>query len=220
MKALLVGTGPTLYFLARDFLDQGDDCTLVTPSEEEAVSLAANLSATVLHGDGTDPLLLERAGARRADVVVAILPADHDNLATCQVAQRRFGVARTVSLVNDPDHLQVFRRLGVTATVSSTQVLADLLRGQAGLRDLACFAPVEDGRAAILNLTLQEGFAAVGRVLDEFPLPEGASVACILRGAEVIIPRGRERMRAGDQLLVLAVRERIEEAVRTLRSGS
>ena len=99
MRCILVGGGKTAYFLARDFISKGYHVTLVVRNGGEATSLSRRVRATVLHGDGSDPELLEEAGARRADVLLALTPHDEDNLVACQLAQRMFGVPRTISVL-------------------------------------------------------------------------------------------------------------------------
>jgi len=64
-------------------------------------------------GDGSEPAVLEEAGARQADVLISLAPYDPDNLVACQIAQKLFGVPRTLALVNDPDNEAVFQQLGI-----------------------------------------------------------------------------------------------------------
>lgn len=108
MKVILIGGGETIetiYFLARLFVRRAYQVTVINPHPAEAQMLSRQIRATVLLGDGSDPAVLEEAGAaRRADVVLSLLPYDPDNLVACQVAHRLYSVPRTLALVNDPDN--------------------------------------------------------------------------------------------------------------------
>jgi trk system potassium uptake protein TrkA len=215
---LLVGEDQTTYYLARQFASQGHEVTVITRDPEQAVGLSRRLRATIVPGDGTDPVVLERAGARRATAVLALSRHDHENLAVCQAAQRRFGVPRTVAVVHDPDHEEVFRRLGVTVAVSATRVLAQVLEGVAGLRSVRSLVHAAAGSVAVSEVEVREGYPAAGRALREFEFPEGALVGCIVRGQEAIVPRGETQIRQGDVLMIMA-RQELHARVVTLLTG-
>ena len=204
MRLLLVGDGQTTYYLARQFASGGHEVTVVEADASRALLLSRRLRAVVVPGDGTDPGVLERAGARKADAVLALTAHDHENLAICQTAQRRFGVPRTVALVHDPEHEEVFRRLGVTAAVSATGILAQVLEGMAGFGSVANLVHAAGGKVAVGEVVLREGAPAVGRALREFPFPEGALLGCIVRDGEAIVPHGETQLLPGDRLVVIA----------------
>ncbi len=218
MRILIVGTGPSVYHLTRRFLARGHAVTVVDPDPVHALHLSERADATVLSGDGTDPVMLERAGARRADAVLALTGADHDNLAVCQIARRKFGVPRTLSVVNDPDHAEVFRRMGVSFAVSTTELLAQVLHGSAGFEDLETLVLAAGGRIAIAEVALREGAPSVGRLLSEVPLPEGALVGCVIREGGVIVPRGSTLLLPHDRLVIVA-RPELHTAVLQVLTG-
>lgn len=220
MNVLLVGNGQTTYYLGRQFGVRGHGVTIVDPDPAHALHLSRRLSAVVIAGDGSDPGVLERAGARRADAVLALTPHDHENLAVCQVARKKFGVPRTIALVHDPDHEEVFRRLGVTVAVSATRILAQVMESLAGFGAVASFVHAAGGRIAVTEVVLPEGAPVVGRPLRESPLPGGALLGCILRGGETIVPRGDTVPRAGDRLVAIARPELQAELLGCLLGGA
>ena len=112
MRLILIGTDKLTYFLGRRFASKGYFLTIITPNQESAVFLSRRLKATVIVGNGSDPAVLQEAGAYQADTLLALTPQDQDNLIACQIAQDRYGVPRTVAIVNDPDNRAVFEELG------------------------------------------------------------------------------------------------------------
>ena len=119
MKVILIGGGKLVYFLVRQFASKGYHLTIINQDAVEAKALARQLKATVILGDGSDPGMLKEAGAYQADIVLSLTPHDQDNLVACQIAQKRYGVPRTIALVNDPDYQEVFQQLGVTVAFFS-----------------------------------------------------------------------------------------------------
>ncbi|HMR67010.1 MAG TPA: TrkA family potassium uptake protein [Anaerolineae bacterium] len=150
MNVILIGGGKTAYFLARQFLGKGFRVTIITRDPVEAQWLSERIRALVILGEGSDPSLLEEAGARRAEVVVALTPYDQDNLVACQLARQMYGVPRTVAMVNDPENEPIFLRLGVSVAFSASHIMANLIEQKMGFEEITNLIPVAEGR---VNLT-------------------------------------------------------------------
>lgn len=216
MNILLVGTGKTVYFLAREFASKNYRVTLVCPNAGEATLLSRRLRTTVLTGDGSRARVLEEAGARRADALIALLPNDEDNLIACQIAQRLFEVPRTVAFVNDPENEAIFARLGVSVAVSPTLIIAKMVEEQAGLEAVVDLIPLAEGRVQVTEITLAEDAPAVGRRVAELEMPERSLLACVIRSEEVVIPRGDTALAASDRLVLISQPAEHAEALRAL----
>jgi trk system potassium uptake protein TrkA len=206
MKVLLVGSGPTLFFLCRNFHAKGHEVVIVNPDPEECRSLARQLSATVICGDASDPACLAEAGAMGADAVLAITDRDQDNLAICQLAAQEFDVPRAVALANDPDNAEVFTRLGVSA-FSTTHIIGSLIEQRASVSQITNLLPIEEGRVNVTEILLDGESPVAGKHLREIVLPENALVAVVIRGDRPIIPRGESRLLPGDRVVLITLPE-------------
>ncbi|MGI5818328.1 MAG: NAD-binding protein [Armatimonadota bacterium] len=215
MRVLVVGGDKLLYFLSRSLMSRGHSVTIINRDREECVRLARRLETTVVHGDGSAPHVLEEAGAYEADAVLAVTPNDEDNLVICQVASVRFHVPRALALVNDPDHEETFRGLGVTA-VSPTQILARLLEQHMAFDDIQQLIPVGEGRITVTELVLDAESPVAGMALRDISLPEGALVAAVLRRGRPLIPGGTTVLRERDRIIVVSLPETHEQVIRRL----
>ena len=215
MRVILVGGGRPLYFLAQTFLAKGHDVTLVNRNAGECSRLAQQIKATVVHGDGSDPRILEEAGARGADIVLAATPSDPDNLITCRLAQARFEVPRAVALVNDPENQSVFRQLGIDA-ISVSSTVASLIEQLAVRDQVTDLIPAGGGRVMISEVVLDASSPLDGRRIGEIEFPRKALIAMVMRETETIIPRGDTELRRGDRVLVVTLAEERDEALRLL----
>ena len=114
MYVLIVGGGKVGMHLASLLLRGGEQVKLIEQDWELIPILQRILpSEAVVSGNGTDPLVLERAGIRQANVVAAVTGDDEDNLIICQAAKRWFGVPRIIGRVNNPANEDTFRKLGI-----------------------------------------------------------------------------------------------------------
>ena len=206
MKVIIVGGGKTLYFLCLNFAAKGYEVTIINRDKDECIQLARQLSAMVVHGDGSDAEILKEAGAMGADAILAITPNDQDNLVICQLASIQFGVPRAVALANDPDNAEVFDKLGVTA-FSTTQIVGSLIEQRASLEQITNLLPVGEGRVNVTEIVLDADSPVSGKQLKNISLPENALVAVIIRDNQPIVPRGSNELLAGDRLVLMTLPE-------------
>jgi trk system potassium uptake protein TrkA len=210
MRVILIGGGETfetIYFLARHFTARGYHVTVVNPHPNEARMLSRRTKVSVILGDGSEPDALEEAGARRADVILSLAPYDPDNLAACQLAQKLFGVPRAMALVNDPDHEEVFRQLGITEVFSATRIIGSLIEGRTVFDEITHLFPAAEGRLHVTEVVLPEGAPGAGQSLQTLDLPQGALVAAIVRDEQVLVPRGESRLEVADRLILITMPE-------------
>jgi trk system potassium uptake protein TrkA len=161
----------------------------------------------VVHGDGSDPQILEEAGAETTDVVLAVTPKDQDNLVICQLAELRFHVSRNLALVNDPDNETVFRQLGITGAFSVTHIFLSMIEQRVAFADVANLVPLFGGKINVTELLLTANSPAVGKALKDIALPEASLVASILRADQPIVPRGTTVLQKNDHLVVMTMPE-------------
>jgi trk system potassium uptake protein TrkA len=196
MRIILIGGNKTVYFLARQFVARKYHVTIINRERERGQELAERTKATVVLGDGTNASRLEEAGARQADAVLALTTHDPDNLTICQIAMRRFGVPRTIALVNDPDNEDIFQQLGVHVAFSATRIIGSLIEQETDFDNITTLMPLARGRINITDVRIDANSPSVGKSLQNLDLAKDSLVACILRGDEVIVPRGQAIIQA------------------------
>lgn len=216
MRIILIGSGKLVYFLAKQFASKGYHLTIINQDATEATALSRQLKATVILGDGSNPATLKEADADQADLVLSLTAHDQDNLVACQIAQKHYGVPRTIALVNDPEHQEVFEQLGINVAFSATQILANLIEQQADFEQIKNLIPVAEGRVNVTEVILRSDSPSVGQALQELELPGGSLIACIIRDWQVIVPRGGSRLRAADRLILISQPEHYEQFLRAL----
>ncbi|MBN1958689.1 MAG: NAD-binding protein [Desulfuromonadales bacterium] len=213
MRIIIVGQGRLIYNLAKQLARRKNQCTLVVENAEEAQNLSQRIETTILVGSGTDRQVLENAGIRQADAILALTPEDEDNLAICQMA-RSFKIPRTIALVNDPDNEDVFHKLHVSVAISATRILSTILQEEVGFEQLIEMMSLVEGKVSISEILLKEDTPAANATIEELKLPEGALIGGVIRKAGVIVPWGKTKLEAGDRLLLIATAESHEIAVK------
>lgn len=164
--------------------------------------LAARLKRTlVLSGDGTDLEFLESENVGRSDVLVCVIDNDERNL-LASLLGRQLGVPKVVTRVSRRANLRLFERVGIDVALSArgaamASILHQITGGTSSL-----LAVLEQGEASVVELIVSPHFEA--RPLKSIGAPGDVIIGAILRGREVIIPRGDDRVEPGDRIIVFS----------------
>ncbi len=197
----IIGGGDVGYRLAQR-LDGADGIRLrvIERDCERGELLASNLrKGLVLCGDGTDLELLESEDIGRSDVLVSVIDNDERNL-FASILGRQLGVRKVITRVSNWPNHRLFERVGVDVALSArgsavTSVVHQIDGGRAVL-----LAVLQEGQARVLELTVPDGFAATP--VMHLGLPEESIIGTVLRGMDVIVPRGNDQVEGGDRLLI------------------
>lgn len=216
MKTIVIGEETLVYFLAKSLMSKGYEVTVVNRSRQACQRLSQWLDMPIVQGDGTELETLEDAGARQADIVVALTPYDQDNYVACQAAKQVFGVPKTVALVYDPRNKQAFERTGVSVTLSITSLTAELMDQSVAAQQITQIFPLEQGRLVASRITITPDAPSVGKSLQWLDLPQDSILSVLFRGPEVIIPRGNTVIKSGDAVMAISTPESQARVIRTL----
>jgi trk system potassium uptake protein TrkA len=130
----------------------------------------------------------------------------------------RFNVPRSIARVNDPKNEKLFRGLSIDDTVSPTRSILGVIEHEIPIHDLLHLADLEGGEVQIVEAQLDAESPVIGRELREIELPEGSSIAVIIRDDRAQSPRSDTRLRAGDKILAVTSAG-TESALRSLLIG-
>jgi trk system potassium uptake protein len=208
MHVILIGGNKTVYFLARQFVAKNYHTVIINRDYARAKELAQQTKATVVHGEGTDISRLEEAGARRADLLLALTSHDQDNLIACQIGQKNFKIPRTIALVNDPDNEAIFKQLGVTIAFSATRIIGSIIDQETDFETITDIIPLAKGRVTITDVHLDTDSPAVGKTLQDLNLSSDSLVGAIIRDDQVIVPRGATELHSKDHLILISTPEK------------
>jgi trk system potassium uptake protein TrkA len=205
MFALIAGAGTVGNYVASSLRAEGHEVTLIEIQPAVASALPDGLAPLVVEGDATEPGVLERAGVRRADLVLAATGVDQDNLVVCFLAKHEYGVRRTVGRVNHPNNTWMYGKdMGVDVAISQAHIMSHLIQAEIEVGQLIPLLALQEGAVALVEETIAECSAAVGRTVGELELPAGAVPVALVRGNRVLVPAPDVAIHTGDRLVALA----------------
>jgi trk system potassium uptake protein len=209
MYVIISGAGLVGASLAVRLEEAHHDVVVIDQSREVCERLASGTGVLVVCGNATDIDILTQAGVERADVAVATMKGDADNLAFTLLA-KSFGVPQIVARMRDPRYESAYAKAGVSATSRIVDVFVNQLLleiDEPHLRQVATFG---GGQASIVVDTVPEGAVASGKTISEIAADPGFPAECVISGVyrpetkEFAIPRGQATVRSGDRVFLVA----------------
>ena len=147
--------------------------------------------------------MLEKAGASRCDVFVAVTNHDSDNLIACEVAKREFGVSKTIARVKNPKNERIMQQLGVDVTVSSTALISSLIESELPIHKIRTLLSLRAGHLEIMEYMLDEQSPVLGQQIKDVTMPSSCNIITIIRRDNPLIPRGDTAFENNDVVLAL-----------------
>lgn len=216
MYILIVGAGRIGFNLAQKLIQDKHTVTMIERDRARCDGISQNLDAMVINGDGCDPKYLEDAEVGRADVVAAVTADDEDNLVICQLAKEVFGVKRTVARVNNPKNDRIFTELGVDVPVNATTIIAKIIEEEASFEDFINLMTFKRGKLALVRVDLSADSPVIDKCVREVVLPKNSVLVSIVRGENIVVPKGETLLKKGDDIIALTTIENEQQLLDTL----
>jgi trk system potassium uptake protein len=200
-RVMIAGGTPEAVHLAGHLRDHGVGCTILESDAARSRELAELLpGALVLKGDATDMELLQMEGVEGIDGFAALTSTDEVNMLVALLA-KSCGARRVVPLVHKTDYMDLVERIGVDAAVSPRISAANAILRYIRRGSVASVAMVKGSRAEAMEGIIAQGSPLVGQRVQAIRFPKGSVLGALVRGDRIVMPRGRDRVEAGDHAI-------------------
>lgn len=221
MYIIVVGAGSIGSPVIELAVSAGHEVVVVEKDATVADVAAADHDCLVLNDDATEMETLEEAGAEKADAIISTTDQEAVNIMVMLLADD-LDIPSLVSVVHNPEHMEMFRRIGVNVLENPQRLIAEYLFQAVQRPSVKDFMRLADG-AEIIEITASAGAPIVDMTLrgaDESGLiGEEVLVVAIERGNTVITPKGDTTIQAGDLVSVFS-RDGITESLMAIFTGA
>ena len=210
MNIIVCGAGQVGGSIARQLAGEANDVTVIDNDREIAQRLADTVDVRAVVGNASLPDVLEEAGAKTADMVVAVTHSDEVNMVACQVAHSIFDVPEKIARVRhqsylDPVWADLYSRdhMPIDLIISPEIEVARAIERRLQVPGALDMLPFGDGRLRVIEVRCEEGCPIVNtplRQLTELFPDLNIVILAISRGARFIVPRGDDQMLLGDEV--------------------
>ncbi|SLN38167.1 Trk system potassium uptake protein TrkA [Falsiruegeria litorea R37] len=223
MKVIICGAGQVGWQIARHLSGELNDVTVVDNNPDLVRRATDTLDVQGIAGFASYPDVLDRAGARDADMIIAATYSDEVNMVTCQVAHSVFGIQRKIARLRSQSYLtaiysDLYRRdhLPIDVVISPEREVA-----AAAMQRLSAPAAFDtetfmDGQAQLLGIVIHEDCPIVNtplRQLTDLFSTLRSIVVGVRREGTLFAPEPGDQLFVGDQCYVFA---HVEDVSRTM----
>ena len=121
------------------------------------------------------------------------------------------GAHKVVSLVHKFEYLRLVPRVGVDASVSTRMSTVNAILRYVRRGHVVTVAELTSIDAETIEFSVDEDSQIAGRMLKDVHFPKDAVIGTILRGDEIILPRGDCKVLPGDDVIVFALPDAVPE---------
>jgi trk system potassium uptake protein TrkA len=215
MYIVIGGIGLVGSELTRKLIENKHDVVVIDADARVCDKVYAKLGVIAINGNIARIETLIEANIEKADCVVASTGSDTDNLA-CAILAKSFGVPQVIARMRNPSYEKAYELVGVTSVVRVTDLMVNQMIVEIEKPKVRRVLTVGGGKAAIYSLVVPRGARVAGRTVEAiardsaFP-PDSVFIAVFDREKdEVSIPRGRQVINEGDELLMISPAEQIK----------
>ncbi|WP_342642300.1 Trk system potassium transporter TrkA [Rhodoligotrophos ferricapiens] len=223
MKILICGAGQVGRGIAERLANEDNDVTIIDHSPGLIQAVTDNLDVQGIVGHGSHPDTLERAGARDADMIIAVTFTDEVNMMACQIAHSLFDIPTKIARVRaqaylDPQWRNLYSRenLPIDVIISPETAVGEMVLRRLALPGAFEAVHFVDELVIALAIRLNDNCPVVDTPLKQltelFPDLQ-ATVVGIVRNGKLFVPHGADQMLVGDDVYVIADRTQSERVL-------
>ncbi|GAN33323.1 MAG: Trk system potassium transporter TrkA [Candidatus Brocadia sp. AMX2] len=214
MKILIVGAGAVGFNLAKQLSKEGHDISVVEKDQELVKRISEKLDVFVVSGSASSPIVLEDAGIKNTDMVLAVTNSDEINMVVCTIAHS-YDVKTKIARIRSPeftDEQPFLRRNGfhIDHIVNPEKITINSILNIIGTPGAIYVADFTEGDILLRGFNVPGDAPIAGKKLSELKEIESTDsflIVGIQRNEEMVIPTGETKILPHDNIFVLVARE-------------
>ncbi len=210
MTTIIIGANDIGRALGKQLVKNDRDATLID-NDVDNVRLARQVGLMVVEGDASEAPVLQKAGIRHAETLVAVTESDKLNLLVCQMARSQFNVKNVIARADNDSTAQVLNDLNIRTMNplgASVMLLDNMVRRPS---TLSLLSDLDAGKA--VREILLTNPRLFGKQLKNINLPGEVLVAMLRRNGSLFVPHGATQFQRGDEVTLIGTQESVEQAV-------
>jgi trk system potassium uptake protein TrkA len=212
-RLLIFGGGNIGLFLAQEIENEHAwvKAKVIEVDTERAEWIAGRLDRTVvIQGDVLDAEILEEANVASTETIVAVTNDDETNILASLLA-KRYGSKRSITLINKSAYEPLITTLGIDVAVSPRNITVSTILQHVRRGRIHSVHTLREGFGELIEAEALETSPLVGTPLKEVKLPGGIMIGAIVRGGQMISPRGNTVIQVEDRVVLFAAAEAISK---------
>lgn len=214
---LMIGGGRISYYLAQKLIKHHINVKIIELDKERCKELSKKLpEATIINSDGTLQDVLDEERISYFDACVSLTGIDEENIIVSMHAASK-GVSKTITKISRRNLLAILEKVGLESCVIPKDIMATRIVRYVRAKQNSQGSNVEtlyrilENRVEALEFNVCSNFSQLGVTLEEMPIKDNILIAYILRGNELIYPRGMDTIQEKDRVIVVTTQKYLRD---------
>ena len=222
MNIIIAGDGKVGSMLTRQLSNEGHNITVIDSNARVLASTVERYDVIAVHGNCASMEVLQEAGVKDADLLIAATSADEVNLLCCSTAHALNPKLHTIGRIRNPEYTEQIYRMrnvfGLSMVINPENQTAseiDRLLKFPGFLRRDTFAK---GRTEIVELKVTAGSKLCNvRLMDLRSIVHCQVLVCaVLRDGTASAPKGDFVLREGDRVFFTALSQNLTTLLKNL----
>jgi trk system potassium uptake protein TrkA len=209
-----VGAGTVGVSLARYLIKQHHYVSIIERDPLLCNDINTRLDVFTVTGSGTSPSVLENAGIRNSDMIIAVTPSDDTNLVLCNFA-KQYGVEKRIARIKSSEYSSsespvMLTELGVTHLIETEKEVVKNIMQHIEFPQATQTANFQSDSVYLRGFKVSENMYLANRTLAEIKQFTSGSpmlIVAIIRGNETVLPTGDKKLLPGDEVIAMMPKE-------------
>lgn len=213
MYVVIAGGGISGAHVGQMLANRKDDVVIIEQDRERCEKLYAETGIITINGGATDILTLKEAGIARADLAIATLYRDSDNLTFALLASS-LGVRKIIAKMRHPEYTKAYQSAGVTTICNMIELFQNKIIMELENPNIQIISQLKEDTLLVMAQYPERG-PADGISIMDLSQVNVFSHDCVFAGilneqsGKITMPRGQDRVFPGDKLFLVVNRQQV-----------
>ena len=209
MYVIVAGAGIVGGDLASKLVEKKHDVVVIDMDKEACDRLYSEIGVVAVNGNAARISTLKESGIEKAEVLVAAMGNDVDNL-SCAILAKSLGVPQIIVRMRNEAYENAYRLAGITSIVRVADLMINEMMMEIEQPDVRRIMSIGGGRGEIFMVTIPQDARIAGKSVGEITKESRFPQQCVFIATysqeveEYTYPRGEHVINGGDQVFLIA----------------
>lgn len=211
MKAIICGAGDVGSSIAKYLSEEKHQVVLIDTDNKKLKELECSLDIQTIAGPASSPEILERAGARDADLLIGVTRSDEVNMISCLQGASLFNIPLKIARIRSEfygeyPYEKLLDDLHIDVVISPEHEVAKSIVRNLKIPGALEFIYLHNKKTAFLGAKCMDAAPFIGTRLTKIPSKIGHfpfSLVMLIRDGEKVELSSKETLKVGDELYAI-----------------
>lgn len=204
MNIIIVGIGKLGEYLTKSLVNDDNEVTLIDQDFSLKENIINSEDVNYICGNGLDANILLEAGIKEADLLIAVMNSDEQNI-MCAILGKTLGVKHTIARIRNPEYstsINILKdQLGLSMKLNPELETAIQISRSLSIPSALKETTFLKGKILMISLKIQKNSILTGQTIHSLSKKVNGIIFCVIkRNNLTIIPNGNTKLQESDKI--------------------